>query len=70
MKTLHIAGLIAIAAAGALVATAAVTAVVVASVGAIGFVGLIVPHFARALAGTARILPLLPLVSEGAQNIG
>jgi iron complex transport system permease protein len=26
-------------------------------------VGLIVPHFARAIAGTARILPLIPLAA-------
>lgn len=34
---------------------------VTALCGPVTFVGLIVPHFARAIAGTARILPLLPL---------
>jgi len=36
---------------------------VTAYCGPVTFVGLIVPHFARALAGTARILPLLPLAA-------
>jgi len=38
---------------------------VVAFCGPVSFVGLIAPHFARALAGTARILPLLPLAALG-----
>ncbi|KTR83742.1 hypothetical protein NS277_07165 [Novosphingobium barchaimii] len=36
---------------------------VTAYCGPVTFVGLIVPHFARAIAGTARILPLLPLAA-------
>jgi iron complex transport system permease protein len=36
---------------------------VTAYCGPITFVGLIVPHFARAIAGTARILPLMPLAA-------
>lgn len=34
---------------------------VTAYCGPVTFIGLIVPHFARAIAGTARIMPLLPL---------
>lgn len=36
---------------------------VTAYCGPVTFIGLIVPHFARAIAGTARILPLLPLAA-------
>lgn len=36
---------------------------VTAYCGPVTFVGLIVPHFARAIAGTARIMPLLPLAA-------
>ncbi len=36
---------------------------VTAYCGPVIFVGLIVPHFARAIAGSARILPLLPLAA-------
>ena len=48
-----------------LVATVLLVAPVVAFCGPVSFVGLIAPHFARALAGTARILPLLPLAALG-----
>lgn len=46
-----------------LAATVLLVAPVTAFCGPITFVGLIVPHFARAVAGTARILPLLPLAA-------
>lgn len=36
---------------------------VTAYCGPVTFIGLIVPHFARAIAGTARIMPLLPLAA-------
>ena len=36
---------------------------VTAYCGPVTFIGLIVPHFARAIAGTSRILPLLPLAA-------
>lgn len=36
---------------------------VTAYCGPVTFIGLIVPHFARTVAGTARILPLLPLAA-------
>jgi iron complex transport system permease protein len=36
---------------------------VTAYCGPVTFIGLIVPHFARAIAGTARILPLIPLAA-------
>ncbi|MEM9233054.1 MAG: iron ABC transporter permease [Pseudomonadota bacterium] len=36
---------------------------VTAYCGPITFIGLIVPHFARAIAGTSRILPLIPLAA-------
>ncbi len=49
----------------ALAATVVMVAPVVAFCGPISFIGLIAPHFARALAGTARILPLLPLAALG-----
>ena len=48
-----------------LAATVLLVAPVVAFCGPVSFVGLIAPHFARALAGTARILPLLPLAALG-----
>jgi len=48
-----------------LAATVLLVAPVVAFCGPVSFIGLIVPHFARALAGTARILPLLPLAALG-----
>lgn len=44
-----------------LLAVVLLVAPVTAYCGPVTFVGLIVPHFARALAGSARILPLLPL---------
>ncbi len=46
-----------------LAATVLLVAPVVAFCGPVSFVGLIAPHAARALAGTARILPLLPLAA-------
>ncbi|MCG8462750.1 MAG: iron ABC transporter permease [Holophagales bacterium] len=49
----------------ALAATVLLVAPVVAFCGPVSFVGLIVPHLARWLAGTARILPLLPLAGLG-----
>ncbi|WP_448502287.1 FecCD family ABC transporter permease [Sphingomonas sp.] len=36
---------------------------VTAYCGPVTFIGLIVPHFARAIAGTARVLPLMPLAA-------
>ena len=48
-----------------LAAVVLLVAPVVAFCGPVSFVGLIAPHFARALAGTARILPLLPLAALG-----
>ncbi|MXW11072.1 MAG: iron ABC transporter permease [Gammaproteobacteria bacterium] len=48
-----------------LAAAVLLVAPVVAFCGPVNFVGLIAPHFARALAGTARILPLLPLAALG-----
>lgn len=36
---------------------------VTAYCGPVTFIGLIVPHFARAIAGTARIMPLMPLAA-------
>lgn len=47
----------------ALSATVLLVAPVVAFCGPVSFIGLIVPHFARAVAGSARILPLLPLAA-------
>lgn len=44
-----------------LAAVVLLVAPITAYCGPITFIGLIVPHFARAIAGTARILPLLPL---------
>jgi iron complex transport system permease protein len=49
----------------ALGATVLLVAPVVAFCGPVSFIGLIVPHFARALASTARILPLLPIAALG-----
>jgi iron complex transport system permease protein len=46
-----------------LAATVLLVAPVTAFCGPVTFVGLIVPHFARAIAGTGRILPLLPLAA-------
>ncbi len=46
-----------------LAATVLMVAPVTAWCGPVTFVGLIVPHFARAIAGTARIGPLLPLAA-------
>lgn len=46
-----------------LAAVVLLVAPVTAYCGPVTFVGLIVPHFARAIAGTARILPLLPLAA-------
>ena len=48
-----------------LAAAVLLVAPVVAFCGPVSFVGLIAPHFARALAGTARILLLLPLAALG-----
>lgn len=47
----------------ALTATVLLVAPVTAFCGPVTFVGLIVPHVARAVAGTARIGPLLPLAA-------
>lgn len=49
----------------ALAATVVLVAPVVAFCGPVSFIGLIAPHFARALGGTARILPLLPITALG-----
>ncbi|HYE44448.1 MAG TPA: iron ABC transporter permease [Caulobacter sp.] len=49
----------------ALTATVMLVAPVVAFCGPVSFIGLIVPHLARALAGSARILPLLPIAALG-----
>ncbi len=49
----------------ALTATVILVAPVVAFCGPVSFVGLIAPHFARALAGSARIMPLIPLAALG-----
>jgi iron complex transport system permease protein len=46
---------------GTLAAAVLLVAPVTAYCGPVTFVGLIVPHFARALAGTARVATLLPL---------
>lgn len=46
-----------------LAAVVLLVAPVTAYCGPVTFIGLIVPHFARAIAGTARILPLLPLAA-------
>ncbi|RXZ65040.1 iron ABC transporter permease [Pelagerythrobacter rhizovicinus] len=48
-----------------LAAVVLLVAPITAYCGPVTFVGLIVPHFARAIAGTARILPLLPLAALG-----
>lgn len=47
----------------ALTATVLLVAPVVAFCGPVSFIGLIVPHFARALARTARLMPILPLAA-------
>jgi iron complex transport system permease protein len=49
--------------AGTLAATVLLVAPVTAYCGPVTFVGLIVPHFARAIAGSARVGPLLPLAA-------
>lgn len=49
----------------ALAGTVLLVAPVVAFCGPVSFIGLIAPHFARALAGSARIMPLLPLAALG-----
>lgn len=46
-----------------LAATVLLVAPVTAYCGPVTFIGLIVPHFARALAGTARIVPITPLAA-------
>ena len=46
-----------------LTAVVLLVAPVTAYCGPVTFIGLIVPHFARAIAGTSRILPLLPLAA-------
>lgn len=48
-----------------LAAVVLLVAPVTAYCGPVTFVGLIVPHLARAIAGTARILPLMPLAALG-----
>lgn len=48
-----------------LAAVVLLVAPVTAFCGPVTFIGLIVPHFARAIAGTARILPLMPLAALG-----
>jgi iron complex transport system permease protein len=49
----------------ALAATVLLVAPVVAFCGPVSFIGLIVPHLARSLASSARILPVLPLAALG-----
>jgi iron complex transport system permease protein len=44
-----------------LVSTVLLVAPVTALCGPVTFIGLIVPHFARAITGSARILPIIPL---------
>lgn len=46
-----------------LAAVVLLVAPVTAYCGPVTFIGLIVPHFARAIAGTARIMPLMPLAA-------
>lgn len=46
-----------------LAAVVLLVAPVTAYCGPVTFIGLIVPHFARAIVGTARIMPLLPLAA-------
>ena len=46
-----------------LAAVVLLVAPITAYCGPVTFVGLIVPHFARAIAGTARIAPLMPLAA-------
>ncbi|MDZ3833749.1 MAG: iron ABC transporter permease [Sphingopyxis sp.] len=46
-----------------LAAVVLLVAPVTAYCGPVTFIGLIVPHFARAIAGTARILPLMPIAA-------
>lgn len=46
-----------------LAAVVLLVAPITAFCGPVIFIGLIVPHFARAIAGSARILPLLPLAA-------
>jgi len=46
-----------------LAAVVLLVAPVTAFCGPVTFIGLIVPHFARAIAGSARVLPLLPLAA-------
>lgn len=46
-----------------LAAVVLLVAPVTAFCGPVTFIGLIVPHFARAIAGTARIMPLMPLAA-------
>lgn len=48
-----------------LAAVVLLIAPVTAYCGPVTFIGLIIPHFARSIAGTARILPLLPLAALG-----
>lgn len=48
-----------------LAAVVLLVAPVTAYCGPVTFIGLIIPHFARSIAGTARILPLLPLAALG-----
>jgi len=53
-----------------LAAVVLLVAPVTAYCGPVTFIGLIVPHFARSLAGTARILPLLPLAAISGALLG
>lgn len=46
-----------------LAAVVLLVAPVTAFCGPVTFIGLIVPHFARAIAGSARVLPLIPLAA-------
>jgi iron complex transport system permease protein len=49
----------------ALAAVVLLVAPVVAFCGPVSFIGLIVPHFARAVVDSARVLPLIPVAAAG-----
>jgi iron complex transport system permease protein len=49
----------------ALATVVLLVAPVVAFCGPVSFIGLIVPHFARAVVGSARVLPLIPVAAVG-----
>lgn len=53
----------------ALASTVLLVAPVVALCGPVSFIGLIVPHLARGIAGTARILPLISLAGLGGATL-